>query len=120
MTTTQNRYPFQTKATIAARIADDFDYACAAIVKLFEKQTEYEQETSTTLVRNKAGFMSSHAVHGSRIARVLKLGETLSDEDRARVENIAPRYTKQLARFAREDALAENPALAAEAAIFGL
>jgi hypothetical protein len=118
-----NRYPFASKAQIATRIATDFSYACACLVVLWNRQTEYEQNTKSTLDRNHRGFMSSHAVHGSRIAQALASGtpcEELSDEDKARVNTIACRYTKQIAAHERSVALAANPDLAAAAAVFGL
>lgn len=115
-----NQYPYVTKKEIKANIEGDIDYACACIVTLWHRQTEHEQNTESTLTRNRSGFMSSHAVHGSRIAKKILAGEDLSEEDVARVQAIAPRYTKQLAAAARSKALEENPELAAQAAVFGV
>jgi hypothetical protein len=118
-----NRYPFASKNQIAAKIASDFSYACACLVVLWNRQTEYEQNTKSTLDRNKRGFMSSHAVHGSRIAQALASGtpcDELSPEDKARVSSIACRYTKQIAAHERTVAVKANPELAAQAAVFGL
>ena len=112
-----NLYPFQTKGQIKILLQDS-EYRKAAIVQLFQKQTEHEQATSTTLNKNKVGFMSSHAVHGTRIAKMILAGEVLTEEDLARVDSIAPRYTRQLATFARARAIAENPALAETARLF--
>lgn len=117
-TTTANLYPFVTKAMLKARLESEPDFRHQAMVILFTLQTEYEQQTSTTLNKNRQGFMSSHAVHGSRIAKLIKAGETLSVEDEARVDAIAPRYTRQLAVYFRAQAIAENPALKAVAALF--
>lgn len=120
-TNTSNNYPYATKKQIAERIATDFSYACSCLVVLWNRQTEYEQNTKTTLNRNHRGFMSSHAVHGSRIAEALASGtpgEELPPEDQARVQTIVCRYTKQLAAHARAQADAENPELAAKAAAF--
>lgn len=114
---TKKSYPFVTKAQIAASL-QDYGVACAAMVVLFERQTAFEQETSSTLNKNRRGFMSSHAVHGTRIARALKAGEALPEEDVARVLAIAPRYTRQLAEHFREAALAADPELAEKAACF--
>ena len=118
MTTTANLYPFVTKAQIKAQLETDAEYRHQAMVILFTLQTEYEQQTSTTLNKNRQGFMSSHAVHGTRIARLIKAGEPLSAEDEARVDAIAPRYSRQLAVFWRAKAIADNPALKAVAALF--
>jgi hypothetical protein len=117
MTTTKKSYPFLTKAQIAL-MAADFTFCCEAMVILFDRQTRHEQDTSSTLNKNRRGFMSSHAVHGTRIAKALKAGEPISEEDVPRVLAIAPRYTKQLADHFRQLALEADPALAAKAACF--
>ena len=117
-TVSSNLYPFESKKSIAAKLASDPEYRKSAIVLLFNLQTQYEQETRSTLVRNHRGFMSSHAVHGTRIAKRIIAGETLSDEDTARMDSIVCHYTKQLAAEGRRAALAENPALASVAKLF--
>ena len=113
-----NLYPFVSRKQIQARLAEDATFRQEVIVMLYTKQTEYEQSTSTTLLRNKVGFMSSHAVHGSRIAKAVMAGETLNAEDLVRVDSIAPRYSRQIASFMRADAIKANPALQAVAKIF--
>lgn len=117
MEKTKKSYPFVTKAQIAASLSD-YGVACCAMVILFERQTAFEQETSSTITRNRRGFMSSHAVHGTRIAKLLKAGEALEEADVARVMAIAPRYTKQLADHFRQVALEADPTLADRAACF--
>lgn len=111
-------YPFLTKAQIGARIESDFGFACEVIGILYQRQTQHEQDTKSTLSKNRRGFMSSHAVHGSRIAQLLASGSPLNDEDKARVAEIAPRYTKQMADHFRAEAIRENPELEAQAACF--
>jgi hypothetical protein len=119
-TKTANLYPFVTKAQLKERLTTDHDFACKAMVILFALQTAYEQSTDSTLDRNRQGFMSSHAVHGSRIARAISAGEVISEEDHARVDVIAPRYSRQLAVYFRAEAIASQPALAAAGAVFGV
>lgn len=111
-------YPFLTKAQIAASIEADFSFACNVICILHDRQTSFEQEQKTTLNKNRRGFMSSHAVHGSRIAELLKSGAVLAPEDQDRVMEIAPRYTKQMAEHFRNEAIAADPTLAEKAACF--
>lgn len=120
-TNTSNNYPYETKKQIAEKVAADFSYACSCLVVLYNRQTEYEQETKSTLNRNHKGFMSSHAVHGSRIAQLLLAGtpaEELSAEDQGRVQGIVCRYTKQLAAHSRAQANEADPELSAKAAAF--
>jgi hypothetical protein len=112
-----NLYPFLTRAQVQERLTDP-TFRHTAMVMLFQKQTEHEQATSTTVLKNRVGFMSSHAVHGTRIAKALLAGETLSDEDEGRVCSIAPRYSRQIALFMRQDAIVANPELKAVAGIF--
>lgn len=111
-------YPFLTKAQIAQSIEQDFGFACQVMVILHDRQTEYEQQVKTTLNKNRRGFMSSHAVNGSKVAEKIKTGAILSDEDKALVATIAPRYTKQMADHFRAEAIAADPTLAEKAACF--
>lgn len=111
-------YPFMTKAQISAKIEGSFEFACEAIQILYARQTTHEQETKSTLSKNRRGFMSSHAVHGSRIAQLLNAGQPLDEADQGRVQEIAPRYTKQLAEHFRAEAIEADPTLKAKAACF--
>ena len=117
-TVSQNLYPFISKAQIVTRLAEEPGFRLETMVILWTLQTTHEQATDTTLNRNKAGFMSSHAVHGGRIARKILAGEELSSEDMARVDSIAPRYSRQLACYFRAKAVEANPALKAVASLF--
>jgi hypothetical protein len=116
--TSANLYPFVTKAALRERLSSDAAFRREAMVILFTLQTNWEQSTSSTKDKNRQGFMSSHAVNGSRVARKIAAGEELSPEDEAHVEKIAPRYTRQLAVYYRARAIAEQPALQAVAALF--
>jgi len=116
--TTANLYPFLTKAQIKERLTADSEFRKTAMVILFTLQTQYEQETSTTLNKNRQGFMSSHSVWGTKIARAIKAGEELTPEMHDKMDAIAPRYSRQLAVFFRAQAIAEQPALQAAAALF--
>jgi aspartate/tyrosine/aromatic aminotransferase len=117
---TTNLYPFVSKAQLKARLVAEPDFRKEAVVILFALQTEYEQNTASTLDRNRRGFMSSHSVHGTRIAKKILAGEELSAEDWGHVDAIAPRYSRQLAVYFRAKALDEQPELKAAAAIFGV
>ena len=68
-TTASNLYPFMTKNQIKERLSSDAAFRSQAMVILYTLQTAHEQSTDSTLNRNRQGFMSSHAVNGSRIAR---------------------------------------------------
>jgi len=116
--TTANLYPFLTKAQIRERLNQDSDFRKEAIVVLYCLQTAWEQDTSSTRDKNRQGFMSSHAVNGSKVARKINAGEELSSEDWESIDKIAPRYARQLAVYFRARAIAEQPALREVAALF--
>jgi hypothetical protein len=116
--TTANLYPFITKAQLKTRLQEDSSFRKEAIVILFALQTSWEQDTASTKDKNRQGFMSSHAVNGSKVARKIIAGENLSPEDEVHVSAIAPRYTRQLALYFRKEAIAEQPGLKAIAALF--
>jgi len=113
-----NLYPFVTKSQLKARLEAEPTFRKEAMVILYHLQTAFEQDTSSTRDRNRQGYMSSHAVHGTRIAKSILAGEVLSPEDEARVDAIAPRYTRQLAIYYRAKAVAEQPELQAVAKLF--
>ena len=106
-----NLYPFRSRKSIQAQLSTDADFRKAVMVMLFQKQTEHEQATESTLNKNKVGFMSSHAVHGTKIAKKILASEDLTVEDQDRVDAIAPRYSRQVALFLRTDAIAADPSL---------
>ena len=114
----RQEYPFATKAMVAARIESEPGFIGTVMTTLFQRQTTFEQETSSTKTKNARGFMSSHAVNGSRIAKKLIAGEALDETDTEQMAAIAPCYTKQIAHHLREEAIRENPELAAKAAAY--
>ena len=113
-----NLYPFLTKTSIKIRLNSDPTFRLEAMVILYALQTAYEQDTRSTRDKNRQGFMSSHAVNGSRVALKIKSGEELSPEDEAHVAGIAPRYSRQLAVYYRAKAIAEQPELQSIANLF--
>lgn len=106
-----NSYCFVTKGQVKARIeAEEPTFLLTCLGILYCRQTEDEQATKDTKHKNKRGFMSSHAVHGTRIAeQVAEYSDletawaSLSDVDKERVEAIVPRYTKQLTEHFRAE-----------------
>lgn len=116
----QNLYPFVTKAQLKSRIEADLDFAKECLVVMYNRQTEYEQEAKTTVVRNRRGFMSSHAVRGANLALKVLSGEYLNPDEESLLQSIVSSYTKQLASHFRSQTLAEKPELAEQAKVFGL
>lgn len=102
-----NSYPFVTKAQVKARLESDPDFRREALLVLYRRQTEDEREAKDTVHKNRRGFMSSHAVHGTRIAELLLMGESISLEDESRIEAITGRYTKQLCEHYRAEQISE-------------
>ena len=112
-----NLYPFLTKSVLKARISEDdsFMLECAQIMQ--SRQTAHEAATETTLLRNRAGWMSSHAVRGGRLVKKAS-EEGLDQTETSQLRDMVSRYSKQLASHFRQAAIAENPALKEIAAVF--
>jgi len=117
---TNNGYPFLTKTQILAKLQEEADFRREALLVLYQRQTDDEVVSRDTKYKNRRGFMSSHAVHGTRIAELILQGETLEEEDEDRLAAIVCRYTKQLAAHYRVSRLREQPELADQAAKFGI
>ena len=115
-----NSYPFTTRRQIAEKIASDSDFVLMCLVILHDRQTAFEQATRSTKDRNGRGFMSSHAVWGTRLAEKVLAGETLEPEEAARAMEIVSHYSKQIAAHLREEAKRANPDLAAIASCYGV
>lgn len=117
MTTNVTSYPFMSKTQIKARIAHDDEFVVQCLSIMLSRQTETEVERKSTLNRNRAGFMSSHAARGTTLA-VKAEGEGLTPEETEDARALVSRYTKQLASHFRADAIAKDPSLAEAARVF--
>jgi pyruvate/2-oxoglutarate dehydrogenase complex dihydrolipoamide dehydrogenase (E3) component len=115
-----NLYPFATKAQIKTQIDSDPEFARECLLVIHARQTEVEQEKKETINKNRRGFMSSHAVRGTELARKILGAEYLNPEEEELVVSIARSYTKQLASHFRQVTLEEKPELAEQAKVFGL
>ena len=113
-----NKYPFRTKREILAQLETDDTFVVEAMGILYQRQTEDERETKETKYKNRRGFMSSHAVNGTRLVEKMLQGEEWTPEDWGKARGIVCRYGKQLAAHFRSEQLAKSPGLAAEAACF--
>jgi hypothetical protein len=117
MTTNSTSYPFVTKSQIAASIASDDNFVLNALQVMLSRQTAFEQDTRQTVVRNRMGFMSSHAVKGTALAlKAQSEGLTMDEVSEAR--EIVSHYTRQLAEHFRQVQISENPELASVARLF--
>ncbi len=110
-------YPFATKAQILESQAD-FATCLHHLEQLYSAQTADEQAKETTFSKNRRGFMSSHAVTGSKLAVKARSGEELTPEEQQAVRSIVCRYGKQLAAFSREADIRANPELKKIAEVF--
>ncbi len=112
-----NKYPFQSKSSIRARIETDDDFVLMGLQILLSRQTETEQETRTTREKNARGFMSSHAVRGTLLATRAR-GDGLSAEEMATARMMVSHYSRQLADHFKQEAIANDPALQEVARVF--
>ena len=111
-------YPFLGQKAIKTVLDLDSTVQRLTVELLYQLQTESEQSARDTKERNKCGFMSSDAWHGSRIAQMLEAGAMLGDEDEARIPKIACKYSKQLSVQLRRLAILRDARLAGLAAVF--
>lgn len=112
----ENGYPFATKTQIGERIAQDDAFVLTCLQVMLSLQTAAEQEKGSTTSKNGKGFMSSHAVNGTTLAKK----DSLDSDELARARKIVSHYTKQLAAHFRDEARSSDPELAKRAAVFGL
>lgn len=119
-TTASNLYPFATKAQLKARLETESDFVLQALLVMDGRQEESERDRKETIFKNKRGWMSSHAVWGTRLASKVALGEELTPEEFSKARTMVMSYTKQLAAHFRAQALRDNPALNAVAGMFGV
>jgi hypothetical protein len=115
-----NLYPFRTKRAIKAQIAEDQGFANLCLLVIHARQTEAEKATKETISQNGVGFMSSHSKNGTKLAQAVLAGCRLNPDDQEMIRKIAGSYSKQLAEHFRAEELAKNPALKAQAKVFGL
>lgn len=113
-------YPFTSKRQIVARLATDDEFVVECLGILQARQTAYEQETLTTVVRNRAGWMSSHAVNMGKLVAKIASGETPDVEDFEKGREACSHYGRQLAAHFRQEALQKDPGLADAARVFGV
>jgi hypothetical protein len=111
-------YPFQTKAAIKSLILSDVSFAMECAQIMTARQTDYEQSSKQTVVKNRSGWMSSHAVFGTKMTDKLASGETLEPNETARLQEMVSHYGKQLAAHFRQEAITNNPELKAVAEVF--
>lgn len=113
-------YPFIGEKAVRAALKEDYDLQELVVQMLFHLQTEAEQAKRDTETKNRCGFMSSDAFHGTRIAEALVHGECLEHEDIERVGRIATKYAKQTTVQLRRVAMQRDPRLASYAAVFSV
>jgi hypothetical protein len=111
------QYPFATKKQIIERIASDDSFVLVCLATMLGRQTSHEVETKSTVTRNRAGFMSSHAVRGTTLA-TKAAAEGLTEAELSDARDLVSRYTKQLAAHFRQEAIAADPSLAEAARVF--
>jgi hypothetical protein len=113
-------YPFVGVKAVKARLEADPVVQEATVVMLYFLQTQDEQQAKDTHHKNKAGFMSSDAFTGTRLAEKLVNGLELEADEEDRVARIATKYSKQLSIQLRRVAMEQDPRLAAYAVTFSV
>lgn len=83
--------------SIKSTLQTDNEAVERGIMVLAARQTEDELESKETKHRNKRGFSSSNAVHGTNFAQILVAGGRLDDAQMERARQICTFHAKQLA-----------------------
>lgn len=113
-------YPFVGVKAVKARLEADPTVQQATIAMLYFLQTDDEQQAKDTHHKNRAGFMSSDAHTGTKLAEKLILGLELSPDEEDRMARIATKYSKQLSVQLRRVAMEQDARLAAYAVTFSI
>lgn len=111
-------YPFVGQKACKAKLETETSVQLCMMVTLLHLQTDQEQAIRDTKEKNKRGFMSSHAKHGTAVAEKIRDGKDLTADDWAVIAKVAPHYSRQMAVSLRTFAMANDPALAITAAGF--
>lgn len=122
-------YPFVGQKAVKRVLVADRDVQVATVAMLYHLQTESEQTKRDTESKNRAGFMSSDAYNGSKIAELLVAGVSpdaidpellFNDAGEDRIAKIATKYSGQLAAQLRRIAMIADPILASHARLFSV
>jgi hypothetical protein len=113
-------YPFIGVKAVKARLEADSVVQQATLAMLYHLQTGDEQQARDTHHKNRAGFMSSDAFTGTRLAEKLILGLELEADELERASRIATKYSKQLSIQLRRVAMEQDPRLASYAVTFSI
>lgn len=102
-------------ASIVAMCQADDCLVLLACIRLYDKQTADEQRMDVTVHDNDMGFQFMDAKFGSKMARLLKAGETIYTHNMPRLRRMAYKYRRQLTimSFLKDRAKVEAVAKAA-------
>lgn len=132
VTTTNSRsWPFVGEETFRQALLRDRELAMASFMLQYTLQEEVEVGARETLLKNKRGFMSSHAKTATRVAEAIVSGEAIplpdggfrADGQRFQTmedyaAHVGSRYAKSTLRACIEVMCAQDPELAKRVAVF--
>lgn len=84
---------------IQTMVLIDDDWACRAVLALYDLQTPYEQDTNETNDRNQAGFSKADADFFCNIAKRLLEKKNISSSQLIHVRQRIMKYRNQLAHI---------------------
>lgn len=84
------------KSFIKTKLATDKNWACRAVVKLYERQTLSEQSAERTEEHNGVGFTGTDAEFLSSIAKKINSGWNMSEKQMAWIFKKVPKYWRQI------------------------
>jgi len=113
-------YPFVGTKAVKRVLESDATFRLLTISLMWHLQTASEQAKRDTETLNKAGFMSSDAFVGSKLAEKLAAGVVLEGDELARADKIATKYSRQVCAQLRRVAMVADAKLASYAGTFSI
>lgn len=98
----------EVKNFFKSKLAVDSNWAIKGMLRIYEFQTATEQATGATRDHNNVGFSGCDAEILSSFSEQVKKGRVLSPKQMAIVFRKMPRYWKQLAAIAGQDAVEQS------------
>ena len=126
------QYPFVGEKGVRRALDDRPELKMVNAILMYWLQTENEQATKSTVVKNRRGLMSSHAATASKVIEAVLAGADLDPDQvykadgasftgtSAYLEHVGGRYAKQLSVALRSWAIAQEPELGVTAGMFSV
>lgn len=90
------RHQSKVKGFLKGKLSTDKRWACRAVVKLYERQTESEKIVGMTQEHNSVGFSGTDSEFLSSIAEKLNQGWNMTEKQMTYIFKLVPKYWAQV------------------------